>query len=251
MCNSAREETYAISLQCPASARGEKYWRLDHGPSRMARDSYCSAHTNCRPAIRSHNEPVYCGRARELAQGVAGNPTADQRVLHSNFSGTAVARGALQNAPDDTLPTAAWRDDSARNIGGTGPDFSPVVTGHITDAEGSFDSVTGVTATPDYSLQLNTDFFPTSTCNGSPNATCRGWEQFVYESAGTGFIQYWLVHYGPPGTQCPMPRHTSCAPNSVYSDGCAPSPSVAKLIARSTQQTVCPRRPSRRPPSSK
>jgi hypothetical protein len=107
-------------------------------------------------------------------------------------------------------------------VGGSGPDFSAVVAGNITQADGSFDSVTGVTATPAYSLQLNTDFFPTSTCSGSPNANCLGWEQFVYESDGTGFIQYWLINYGPTGTMCPMPRGASCNGNGVFSDGWCP-----------------------------
>jgi hypothetical protein len=112
-------------------------------------------------------------------------------------------------------------------VGGSGPDFTAVVTGHITQAEGSFDSVTGVTATPAYSLQLNTDFFPTSTCSGSPNISpniggCRGWEQFVYESAGTGFIQYWLINYGPAGTMCPMPRGAHCVAGQVSTDGWCP-----------------------------
>jgi hypothetical protein len=107
-------------------------------------------------------------------------------------------------------------------VGGAGLDFSAVVTGHITQAEGSFDSVTGVTATPDYSLQLNTDFFNTSTCTGAPNAGCQGWEQFVYESAGTGFIQYWLIHYGPTGTTCPMPRGAFCDGTHVFTDGWCP-----------------------------
>jgi von Willebrand factor type D domain len=106
-------------------------------------------------------------------------------------------------------------------VGGTGPDFSAVVTGHITHAEGSFDSVT-VTATPAYSLQLNTDWFPTSTCSGSPNSGCRGWEQFIYESGGTGFIQYWLINYGPAGTMCPTPRSTLCDGSNVFTDGWCP-----------------------------
>jgi hypothetical protein len=85
-------------------------------------------------------------------------------------------------------------------VGGAGPDFSAVVTGNITEAEGSFDTITGVTsecavqcpkgtcptsptctsANPAnaYSLQLNTNYFKTSTCIGSPNPGCLGWEQF-------------------------------------------------------------------------
>ena len=83
------------------------------------------------------------------------------------------------------LPRAGEITRLDKVVGGTGPDFSAVVTGNITQAEGSFDSVTGVTATPAYSLQLNTDFFPTSTWMPPPNAGCRGWEQFVYDFSGS------------------------------------------------------------------
>jgi hypothetical protein len=126
-------------------------------------------------------------------------------------------------------------------------DFSPVVTpSHITEAEGSFDSVntsgaecsvpcpsevcptnpscSGLAANV-YSMQLNTRPFTTSTCQGSPGGTqapCEGWEQFVYSGTGGAYIQYWLEHYGPPGTLCPMPRHAGCAPDSSYPDGWCP-----------------------------
>ena len=108
-------------------------------------------------------------------------------------------------------------------VGGSGPDISATVTGHITLAEGSFDSVSGVTSSGAYTLQLNSAPFTTSACSGSPDpGSCSGWEQFVYESSGSGFIQYWLLQYGPAGTLCPAPRHAGCAANSSYSDGWCP-----------------------------
>jgi hypothetical protein len=110
-------------------------------------------------------------------------------------------------------------------VGGNGPDFSATVTGNITSSEGSFDSVSGVTSANPYSLQLNTAPFQTTACNGSPGGVgggCQGWQQFVYESSGSAFIQYWLLTYGPAGTQCPMPLHTGCAVNTSYSDGWCP-----------------------------
>lgn len=124
------------------------------------------------------------------------------------------------------LPSLKGTTD-LNTVGGSGPDFAATVTGHITRAEGSFDSVTGVTATPAYSLQINTDFFDTSTCSGSPNTPtatggCRGWEQFVYHSSGVGVMQYWLIQYGPTGTMCPTPRSASCDGSHVFTDGWCP-----------------------------
>ncbi len=131
-------------------------------------------------------------------------------------------------------------------VGAGGPDFSAVVTGFITEAEGSFDSVTGVTgecavqcpnqvcpANPsctgapanEYSLQLNSKPFNTSTCAGSqPVAghSCVGWEQWVYPSSGGGSIQYWLEFYGPAGTACPKPRGAACVAGFASTDGWCP-----------------------------
>jgi hypothetical protein len=141
-----------------------------------------------------------------------------------------------------TYPQTTWREEPCRppkphklflpklggmsqiqTVGGSGPDFSATVTGHITQSEGSFDSVTGVTSTDAYSLQLNTDFFSTSTCSSSPSpASCSGWEQFVYESSGDAFMQYWLINFGPTGTLCPTPRSTHCDGSHVFTDGWCP-----------------------------
>jgi len=55
-----------------------------------------------------------------------------------------------------------------------------------------------------YTLQLNTDFFNSTACAGSPNTACRGWEQFVFFNngfTGTAYIQYWLITYN---AHCPM-----------------------------------------------
>jgi hypothetical protein len=90
-----------------------------------------------------------------------------------------------------------------------------VPSGTISTAIGSFDSVTNVTSvsgpignsgTPvanAYTLQLNTEFFDSTACAGSPNSACQGWEQFAFYNDGTSasvFIQYWLLEYN---TTCP------------------------------------------------
>lgn len=92
---------------------------------------------------------------------------------------------------------------------GNGTDFSAQVTGNTSAAEGTFENVIGVTnetgggTANKYSLQLNTNFFSTTTCGGAANpATCQGWEQFIYSSITLGevFIQYWLIGFNNP---CP------------------------------------------------
>jgi hypothetical protein len=97
---------------------------------------------------------------------------------------------------------------------GNGNDFSAEVaaTTTMSAAEGSFESISGVTsetgpvgggaaAADSYSLQLNTSFFTTPACAPSPNLACKGWEQFIYSSNNQAiFIQYWLIRYN---TTCP------------------------------------------------
>ena len=130
------------------------------------------------------------------------------------------------------------------------PGFSAEVTGAIAVAEGSFASVTPITSecsipcndandvcptnptctisgavANDYSLQMNTAPFTTNTCSGSPASTspaCQGWEQFVFPASGGGSIQYWLLNYGPAGTQCPSPRGASCVSGYSSTDGWCP-----------------------------
>ena len=92
---------------------------------------------------------------------------------------------------------------------GSGTDASAVVTGTLSEAVGSFDSVSGVTSESGeingspplvaniFSLQLNSNFFTTSVCSGAANpATCKGWQQFVYSNSfGLAYMQYWLINY--------------------------------------------------------
>lgn len=146
-------------------------------------------------------------------------------------------------APHKLFPPQRGGMSRIDTVGGAGPDFSATVTGHITESEGSFDVVSGIstecsvpcpnqvcpvnptcaTTTNAYSLQLNSAPFTTSACSGSPNpGSCQGWEQFVYQGSGGGFIQYWLLTYGPAGTLCPTPRHSGCAAGTSYSDGWCP-----------------------------
>lgn len=94
-------------------------------------------------------------------------------------------------------------------VGNSDDVAAQVPSGHISTATGSFDSVTGVTSESGpignagaavanaYTLQLNTNFMSTG-CTGSPNPSCQGWQQFVFEnngSTGRAYIQYWLIKY--------------------------------------------------------
>jgi hypothetical protein len=118
-------------------------------------------------------------------------------------------------------------------------------TGFISQAEGSFDSVTvkgecsvacnqqcltnqvcsSSDLKNDFSLQLNTNqFSPTSACENHKG--CQGWQQFVFSNRACpdsalpacAFIEYWLIGYGP---NCPSgwssELGTDCVINSQNS----------------------------------
>lgn len=107
---------------------------------------------------------------------------------------------------------------------GDGNDYSAVVSGIISTAVGSFPVVTGVKSETGYagqkntySIQLNSQFFTTTVCNGATNpSSCLGWQQFVYSNEGTAFMQYWLINYG---SKCPsggwMAYSGDCYKNSA------------------------------------
>lgn len=129
---------------------------------------------------------------------------------------------------------------------GNGTDNAAEVTGVISSATGSFDSVNGVTSetgtqflgpqcmSPSpfpntFSLQLNTKPFTTPLCSGSPNpSSCLGWQQFVHSnsspdsSTGNAFIQFWLIKYNatcPAGWNTYQPSQSSdinCWINGMY-----------------------------------
>lgn len=105
--------------------------------------------------------------------------------------------------------------------GGGSNDFAANPTsGTISAAEGSFASIsagltesgpvanTGPAVSNAYTLQINTNQFASSACVGSPNANCKGWEQFVYENNANShraFIQYWLIKFN---AACPSAAWT-------------------------------------------
>lgn len=117
-------------------------------------------------------------------------------------------------APDRPYPPTRKAKPLPNTVGGGGTnDVSAQVTGNLLSAEGSFDSVTGVTSETDsltgqanqFSLQLNTKPFTTSVCSGAAiPANCQGWQQFLYSSGyNIVWMQYWLINYGSPGAACP------------------------------------------------
>jgi hypothetical protein len=131
---------------------------------------------------------------------------------------------------------------------GNGDDDIAQPSSPISFGEGSFDSVSGVVSEATinaiagegnngsgfYTLQVNTNFFSTSLCNGHgvPNTVCSGWAQFVFDSSSNQVSsQYWLINYGPT---CPSGwGQAASVPNDCYTNGSSaalsPAPKLSEL----------------------
>ena len=82
--------------------------------------------------------------------------------------------------------------------------YSAQVKGSLSSVIGSFHAVIGATGEKDlqagnehYSLQLNTNYFSSALCD---NPMCYAIQQYIYDSPGNVYIQYWLVNHG---STCP------------------------------------------------
>jgi|CZKU01.1.fsa_nt_gi hypothetical protein len=146
-------------------------------------------------------------------------------------------------APDYPLIPAqggARAAGAPETVGNNSGDSTSIASGTISWSEGSFPSVIGVNSEKangvanTYSLQLNTNKFNTSACNG--HSGCQGWEQFVFEGTGGGFIQYWLIGYG--GT-CPSGWTNNGAPaGDCYRNSGTSAPVPAQAITNLANLSV-------------
>lgn len=126
------------------------------------------------------------------------------------------------------LPRKGVRPDT---VGDTSGDYTAYVTsGPISSSEGSFPTVTGLGSATNYSLQLNSNLFSTPACSGAANqATCWGWQQFVFQNSGSVYMEYWLINYANP---CPGGWNTFTAygPNYCWKNSAATSTPIQSWV---------------------
>jgi len=138
---------------------------------------------------------------------------------------------------------------------GSGTDFLVQTARPITQATGSFVSVTGVTSESEqgpsgqpvqneFTLQLNSNYFSTSVCNGvhgpggTPVQDCQGWQQFVYSSHvyQAAYIQYWI--FWPPNVVGTCPSGWFQVANSCYRNSGMAIPAGPYTIADLAQLSL-------------
>lgn len=146
--------------------------------------------------------------------------------FHASYPGTEWQEATCTVAPNRPYPPAPTRGSRPlpNTVGGGGSsDDTAVVSGLLSSAEGSFLIDSGYMPPPngDYSLQINSNTFPTSACDGAANpSACSGWQQFVFsDSASQVFVQVWLLNWytACPGGWMGWPKGTSdnCWQNSA------------------------------------
>jgi hypothetical protein len=126
-------------------------------------------------------------------------PLPDKGCFNASFPSLEWRKVACTTAPNRPFGPARGTAKGARSFTvGDGIDFSGLVSGLLSKAEGFFTTASFVTSSGPYSLQLNANTFTTSVCNGAANPSlCSGWQQFVYSSSPTTlFMQYWLLNWG-------------------------------------------------------
>jgi hypothetical protein len=142
------------------------------------------------------------------------------------------------------VPHAPATEPKPHNVGGGGatPDYSAQVKKSLSSATGSFDSVIGATGESDsqagnenFSLQLNTNTFTPSPSSLCDNPKCYAFQQFIYDSPGNVYIQYWLVNHG---STCPT--QTVPNTNSTWSYSPATQPGAAAGCFINGHQTPVP-----------
>jgi hypothetical protein len=163
---------------------------------------------------------------------------------------TAYPSTAWVRVPCSTVAHQIFLPDPRRQlrrnqIGGAGGQIEASVNSpaSIAEAVGSFPSVVHVTSEHSvpagggksdgpntFTLQMNSQFFPTATCGANTN--CLGWEQFVFANGPSGgptrsaiFIQDWLVPTDSSALACPH-GWTSADKGCVYNSEGVSVPTV-------------------------
>jgi hypothetical protein len=161
-------------------------------------------------------------RTRQWQRAIERLGVPGRGCFTASYPKLAWLRTPCQTVPDRPYPPARGRQPE---VVGNGHDYSAEISGLLTSATGSFDSVSaGATETGQqngsgpqvpntFSLQLNAKPFTTSKCSRSPNPGCLGWQQFIYSTTFNDvFMQYWLLQYD---TTCPSGWNTFTFPHST------------------------------------
>jgi len=160
------------------------------------------------PASAALSAPATPLRLKAWQAKIVKEPRPSKGCFTASYPATAWQELTCTRGP--SYPAVPKRRPRPPATIGNGNDVSVQAPfGLISKAIGSFDAVSvtsesspianvGPPVADAYTLQINTNFFSTPACAGSPNPGCQGWEQFIFGNDGTSgrlHIQYWLLQY--------------------------------------------------------
>ncbi|MBS0212852.1 MAG: hypothetical protein JSR26_06715 [Proteobacteria bacterium] len=174
------------------------------------------------------------------------NPAPATGCFHATYPSAQWVRDQCHATPYHYSPTPRPAFKGAHDVVGNGHDYAIAIKGLVSQAEGSFPTVRGVTSEQsvgvpafggggilgpnEYTLQLNSNFaYGSSAACAGGNPQCLVWQQFIYapdyaqQGSAAVFMQYWLIGYNAP---CPSnfwdAGNGDCYVNSDY----VPAPDI-------------------------
>jgi hypothetical protein len=205
----------------------------------------------CIPAVVSAQTTNRIGALEEQAQAswresMAHVATPSEGCFQATYPSVIWHQAACHEVVPRVAPVPRFRSfGGAAQTAGNGNDYTLQTTSLITQAVGSFPSVTGVTSETgvgvaayggggilganEYSLQINSSFNDTtSACKG--HSGCTVWQQYVYapdyevQGQAAVFMQYWLIGYG--SSRCPSGFGSDGAGDCYKNSAAATAPDV-------------------------
>ena len=183
---------------------------------------------------------VFCVCVTGAAQAAPMSHTAEARLIAAWHAAITTAAVPAQGCYTAEYPNTVWvrvgcvkapdrpflpAHGPRGFVVGNGNDYAAETNTPISSTVGSFPSIKGLKqesnegASNTYSLQLNSSYYVSPACQRAQvPSQCRAWMQYVYSnnapSAGSAFMEIWLINYGP---NCPAgwgPYATDCYYNS-------------------------------------
>ncbi|MGO4504520.1 MULTISPECIES: hypothetical protein [unclassified Dyella] len=207
----------------------------------------------CLPAVVSAQTANRIGSLEEQAQAswresMAHIATPSEGCFQATYPSVIWHQAACHALQPRVAPVPRFKlfNSGAAQTAGNGNDYTIQTSSLITQAVGSFPSVTGVTSEKgvgvaayggggilganEYSLQINSSFDDTTSVCKS-HSGCTVWQQFVYapdyevQGSAAVFMQYWLIGWG--SSRCPSGFGSDGEGDCYKNSAAASAPDVA------------------------
>jgi hypothetical protein len=214
----------------------------------VALPTVCAAQSNS-VSVQAPSEivgPLEAQARESWRQDIAQVATPGEGCFQATYPSVIWHQAACREITPHAHPLPHFRLPGATETAGNGNDYTLQTSSLITQAVGTFPTVTGVTSekgvgvaayggggilgTNEYSLQINSSFSSTTSACKS-HSGCTVWQQFVYapdyevQGEAAVFMQYWLIGYG--SSRCPSGFASDGEGDCYKNSSAATAPDVA------------------------